>query len=225
MPFTVVQTKTAVSTVAGTAITATLTSPPTEDSLLLAVVMHTGVNLCGNSSWSNLAYASQNVNTVYHYATMAGVATTSTFSVTSPSSVTWALCLREYSIDGGDVDYDSVTIDASPAAGSATYAMATVGLSGENDLVVASFAQQNTARTATSFSGGFTEFADLQPGPTSSSLASADSILTSVGVDQSTTITLSGTTSSIPAWIIQSFSSQAGPTRSRTSQQTAPGGW
>jgi hypothetical protein len=226
MPFTVVQTKTAVSVVSGTAITCTFDNPPTEGSFLLAVVMHTGANILPDSNWGQYKLGCGNINVLYHFNKMAQAGESSTFSVTSPSSVTWAVVLREYTTDCY-TDNNLISIDAGKASGASSYALSCpVDTTSPDNLGICSFAQQGgTARTVNAWSDGFTEIADLQPaGTVVAALATADQAYAAISTP-TCTVTLSGVTATKPSMIVQTVATQGGPERAKSQQQAASGRW
>jgi hypothetical protein len=223
MPYSTVQTKTAISAASGTAIACTFDTPPTEGSLIFAVVMHTGTNILPDSSYGPYRTAVGNINVVYHFFKMAVASEPAAFTVTSPASVTWAVSLREYTADGEHYP-NYVDADATKPANNSSYTMGPADYE-DGDLAVVSLAQQGgTARTATTWSDGFIEVADLQPaGTVVAALAVADQVMASTGT-VSCTLTLSGNTSSKPSTILQTLGVLPNPYRARAQQQ-AQAGW
>jgi hypothetical protein len=234
--FTLVQQKTAMSAVSGTAITCTFDSPPTEGNLLLGILFHTGTNeILTDSSWAGGHWwVDFESCMVYHYPKIASPGQSSTLSNTSPSSVTWAVCLLEYAGDGIIAD-DTADGELFTSSGQLTYTLATNGndypatgrsLAYANDLVVVSFGHQGATRSIASWSNGFTELADLAPaGTVLATLGVAHKILTTAGISQSCTVTLSANSTAIPVMYIQSFTTYPSPSRARASQQSSPAGW
>lgn len=219
MAWTGVQTKTAVSSAAGTAIAATFDTAPTSGNFLLAVVFHTGTNVLPDSSYGSYSIAFGNFGIVYHFFKIAAPGESATFSVTSPSSVTWAVVLKEYGeIAGMEVGNDTVQGDATFPGGASSYTLDNTGICEYNDLCVASFAQEGSARTAT-WSSGWAEVADLQPPSSSSGLAVADQVLTTKQ-DVPLTVTLSGNTVNSPTIINQELFAFGDPGRFRPQQQS-----
>jgi hypothetical protein len=226
MPFSLVQSKTAVSTVSGTAITCTYDNPPTRGNLILGIVFTSGnADNLPDSNWAGGHWISDlNACTVWHYPLIALPTQTSVFSVTSPTSVSWAVCLVEYSAEEVIAD-DVHTFNTITTAGVASYTATTSGLSYSNDLIIVSFGQQGAVRTCDAWSNGFTEVCDLPAVGTIAGTLGVAHKTTQAGVDESCTVTLSGTISQLPAMLIQAFTTWPGPSRSRVSQQSAPGGW
>lgn len=236
MAFALVQQKTAVSTVSGTAISCTFDAAPTEGNLIMGLVFVTGTTLLPDCNWAgNHWWRDWEACMVTHYPLIAEVGQTAVFSVTSPVSVTWAVCLVEYSNDGMILD-DTVDFENFTTTGQLSYSLATngnafsetgaAGISFSEDLVIVSFGHQGAARSISSWSGGFTGLAALVPaGTTPGTFGVAHQILTTTGVSQTATVTMSAVSTTVPAMLIQSFTCWPGPSRSRASQQSSPAGW
>jgi hypothetical protein len=229
MSYTVVQTKTAVSSVAGTAFSCTFDSAPTGGNMLMAALWHSGTTLLpldsSGTSWNMGALnAQQSVCTVYIWVALAAPGL-QTWSATHTGSVTWAVVIREYADITYPVDLDNGAA-YNDAAGASTYQMGVVNTDGSDALAVAVCGQQGTARTATSWSDSFTEVADLQPsGSPVGALGVAEKVLTGPGA-QETWVTLSGTTSSIVSSMLTAVNGSSMASLSRSRQQSAQqSGW
>jgi hypothetical protein len=222
--WTSVQQKTAGSLVTGTAISCTFDAAPTPGNFLLAVVAHSGATILPDSSYGPFLHAVGNFNVVYHYVKVAGSSESATFSVTSGATVSWAVILKEYSdIPGSEVANDTVVSNATQN-NSSSFTLDNTLVDIENDLCVASFAQQDTNWSAT-WSTGWTEIAEVAPASVPViGLAVADQVLTD-RVTVPMTITLAGSTTSRPSKINQAMWAFGDAGRFRPKQQQSWSQW
>jgi hypothetical protein len=191
--------------------------------------MHTGVNILPDSSWGPFQLATGAICVLYHFFKIAEAGESSTFSVTSPASVTWAVVLQEYTADS-EATNDFALVDSNKAAGASSYTLSVASggkATGDTDFGIAAFASQGgTARTFTSWSDGFVEVADLQPaGTVVAYLGVAAQVYNPTPDYPLFTVGLSGVTATKPSMLIQALNTIPNPDKTRSQLQQAAGRW
>lgn len=229
MAYSTVQTQTAMSTVASKDITATLASVPTEGNLCVAVAMHTGNNVLPDTDqngWGPRDIATGNACVVYLWSKTAGPAEADTFLISSAVDVTWAIWLNEYTGNDSATVVDYGEVSSSMASGASSYSLTAASTPrAAQEIAICVFAQNASARTATTWSDSFIEACDLQPaGTVLGALAVADKQLSSQTAPHCT-VTLSGVTAAIPSMMIVGVVGNPGAANTRVSQQSNLGGW